>query len=62
MEKLILAVVAAMALGGCIAVPVYGPGPGAYYGPRPPAIGVYVAPPAVYYGNPFRHHHHRYYR
>ncbi len=45
----VLAVIAAMALGGCVAVP-YGPGP-----------GVYVAPPAaVYYrGHVHRHHYHR---
>ena len=61
MKKLILAVAAATTLGGCIAVPVYGPGPGAHYGPRPPAIGIYAAPPVVYYGNPYRGHH-RYYR
>jgi hypothetical protein len=61
MKKLILAVAAVAALGGCIAVPVYDSGPGAYYGPRPPAVGVYVAPPPVYYGGPYRHHY-RYYR
>ncbi|MDH3281526.1 MAG: hypothetical protein OEQ18_10410 [Gammaproteobacteria bacterium] len=60
MKKLILAVVAAVALAGCIAVPVYDSGPGAYYGPPSPAIGVYVAPPAVYYGNRYRHRHRHY--
>lgn len=61
MKKLILAVAAATALGGCVAVPVYDSGPGAYYGPRGPSVGVFVAPPAVYFGNPYRRHH-RYYR
>lgn len=62
MKRLILAVAAAVVLGGCIAVPVYDSDPGGYYGPPTAAIGVYVAPPVVRYGRPHRHHHHRYYR
>jgi hypothetical protein len=51
MKTVIAAALAAVTLGGCIAVPVYGP-------PR-----AYVAPPpaAYYYGPPHRHHY-RYYR
>jgi hypothetical protein len=50
MKTVIAAALAAVTLGGCIAVPVYGP-------PR-----AYVAPPApvYYYGQPYRHHHHYY--
>ncbi len=59
MKKLILAVAAATALGGCVAVPVSGPG--AYYGPRAPSAGIYVAPPPVVFGVPY-YRHHRHYR
>ncbi|MEK6592900.1 MAG: hypothetical protein AABZ67_07415 [Pseudomonadota bacterium] len=66
MKKLILAVSAATVLGGCVAVPVYDSGPGAYYGPPAPSVGVYVAPPPLlYFGNTYRRHHYRqqrYYR
>ena len=56
MKTLILAVVAVAALGGCIAVPVSGPG--GYYGP---SVGIYAAPPVVYYGGHYRggHRHRR---
>jgi hypothetical protein len=47
MKKLMLAAVSAAVLAGCVAVPVYDSGPGAYY--APPAVGVYVAPPVVQY-------------
>jgi hypothetical protein len=60
MKKLILAVVAVAALGGCIAVPVHDAGYGGYYGP---AVGIHVAPPPVYYGRGHSHHRqHRHYR
>ena len=59
---LIVAALAAAGLGGCIAVPVAGPGPGPYYGDTgyyypAPAVGVGIyAPPAYYgYGRPHRH-------
>jgi hypothetical protein len=48
MKKLILAVAALAALGGCIAVPVSDAGP--------PRVGVYVTPPVVFYG---AHRHYR---
>jgi hypothetical protein len=61
MKKLILAVAAATALGGCIAVPVHDSGPGAYYyGPRGPSVGVYIAPPPVYFGSPYRRQYRHY--
>ena len=60
MKKLILAVAAVTALGGCIAVPVQDYGPGAYYGPGVPSVGVYVAPPPVYFGRPYRGRHRHY--
>jgi hypothetical protein len=60
MKKLILAVAAATVLGGCVAVPVYDSGPGAYYGAPAPAVGVYVAPPPVYFGGTYRRHHRHY--
>ena len=46
MKKLILAVAAATALGGCIAVPVSDSGP--------PRVGVYVTSPVVFYGGYYR--------
>lgn len=64
MKKLILAVTAVTALGGCVAVPVYDSGPRGYYGPPSPRIGVYVAPPALYFGHSYRggHRQHRHHR
>lgn len=59
MKKLILAMLAATALGGCVAVPVYEPAPAVYY--SAPAVRVYPAPPVVYYRYSHRHHY-RYYR
>ncbi len=57
MKKLILAVAAMAALGGCIAVPVHDAGYGGYYGP---AVGIHVAPPpVVFYGNSYRGHSYR---
>lgn len=59
----IAALAAAVALTGCVAVPY---SDGAYYGPSytpvPAAsVGVYVAPPVVYYGGGYRsgHYHSR---
>lgn len=62
MKKLILAVAAVAALGGCIAVPVHDAGYGGYYGPT---VGIHVAPPPVVYyghGHSYRRHHPRHYR
>ena len=59
MKKLIVAALAAVGLGGCVAVPApyYGGDPG-YYAPAPAvAVGVYPAP--VYYGYGYRHYRHR---
>jgi hypothetical protein len=64
MKKIIIAALAAAGLGGCIAVPVGGPGPyygdGGYYpGPAPAvAVGVY-APPVYYGGYGYRRHYYR---
>jgi hypothetical protein len=60
MKKLILAVSAVAALGGCVAVPVYDSGPGAYYSAPSPGVGIYVAPPALYFGNSYRRHNRHY--
>lgn len=58
MKILILAVLAALALAGCVAVPVYEPAPAVYY--SAPVVRVYPAPPPVVH---YRYHrHHRYYR
>lgn len=58
MRRLILAVLAAVGLAGCVAVPAPYYGDAAYYYPAPAVgVGVYTAP--GYY----RHqHHHRHYR
>ena len=58
MKKLILAVAAIAALGGCIAVPVHDSGYGAYYGA--PRVGVVIAPPPVYFGGAYRGHYRHY--
>lgn len=55
MKKLILAVLAAAGLGGCVAVPAPYYGESAYYYPAPAVgFGVYAAP--GYYGG---YHHYR---
>ena len=76
MKTMIVGVLAAVALSGCVAVP-YDPGPGAYYGGGPGYYGggpgYYGAP--AYYGPPvsfsfgytyrdggYRHRGHRHYR
>lgn len=57
MKKLILAIAAATALGGCVAVPVHDAGYGGFYGP---AVGIHVAPPpVVFYGNSYRGNYYR---
>ncbi len=58
MRTVIAGLLAAATLGGCVAVPVYGP-PRAYVAPP-----VYAAPPPTvyYYGYPgygYRHHYYR---
>jgi hypothetical protein len=56
MKGLIGAAVAALALTGCIAVPVGAPYPDTYYYPAPAVgVGIYAAP-----GYRHHHHHHRY--
>lgn len=62
MKKLILAVLAATALGGCVAVPVYEPAPAVYYSVPAPVVRVYPAPPPVVYYRYSHRHHYRYYR
>ena len=49
MKTIVVGVLAAVALSGCVAVP-YDPGPGAYYGGGPGYS--YGPPPPVYYGPP----------
>ena len=52
MKTMIVGLLAAVALSGCVAVP-YDPGPGAYYGGGPGYGPGYYGPPApVYYGPP----------
>ena len=61
MKKLILAVSAATVLGGCVAVPVYDSGPGAYYSAPAPVIRVYPpSVPALYFGYSYRNHNRHY--
>ena len=58
MKKLIVAALAAVGLGGCVAVPAPYYGDPGYYAPAPAvAVGVYPAP--VYYGYGYRHYRHR---
>ena len=52
MKRLIVAALAAVGLGGCVAVPAPYYGEPAYY--AAPAVGVYVAP---HYRHGWRHHH-----
>jgi hypothetical protein len=58
-KTLLIAILAAVGLSGCVAVPVYD---GGYAGP---AYGYYAAPPAAsisfgyYHHGGHRHHHHR---
>ena len=75
MKTMVVGVLAAVALSGCVAVP-YDPGPGAYYGGPAYSPGYsYGPPPPVYYGPPVsfsfgytyrdgghRHRGHRHYR
>ena len=51
-HRLLLPVLAALGLAGCVAypAPVYGPPPRAAYAGPPPAY--YAPPPAYYYGPP----------
>jgi hypothetical protein len=59
MKTVISAVLAMIALTGCVAVP-YPAGPGVYVAPPPAAVYVAPPPPAVYYrGHVHRHHYHR---
>lgn len=60
MKKLMLAVLAATVLAGCVAVPVYEPTPAVYYSAPAPVVRVYPAPPPVVH---YRYHrHYRHYR
>ena len=55
MKRLIAALLAVSALGGCVAVPApYSAGP--YYYPAP-AVGVEVYPAPVYYRHGYYRHH-----
>ena len=60
MKSLIMAAVAALALGGCVVVPATYPGD-AYYYPAPAVgVGVYSAPAYHHYRDRhYRRHHHR---
>jgi hypothetical protein len=53
MKTLLAVLAAAMALAGCVAVPVYEPAP---------AYGGYYAPPAASFSFGYSHHDHRGYR
>jgi hypothetical protein len=58
MKKLIVAALAAVGLGGCIAVPTPYYGDAGYYAPGPAvAVGVYPAP--GYYGYGYGRRHYR---
>lgn len=62
MKKLIIAALAAIGLGGCVAVPApyYGEAPGYYYAAPPVGVGVYAAPGYHHYRHGHRHYRRHY--
>jgi len=63
MKSLIVAAVAVLGLGGCIAVPAPYHSADPYYYPAPAVgVGIYAAPGYHWRGHRHHHRHHRHWR
>ena len=61
MKSLIVAALAVLALGGCVAVPAYHPADAYYYSGPTVGVGIYSAP-GFHYGHRGHRGHHRHHR
>ena len=60
MKTIVLAAVAAVTLGGCVAVPAYEPAYTYYYpAPPPPAVSFYYSPRPRWHHRHWHHGHRR---